>query len=446
MTGSVVAPPTVCMERDFFRMFWLLPRVQKQIAKLTADDRAKVIDALSGPVAAFRCEPVENRQRRGVFKFSVGRDIRVCFRMEERWGVVVFIGEHYKCQRFIDRRAGSVYGRLIPIADFIMSMKNNADDNKPVTSPEASPSTAPAEPSPNGIDPAPDHPEEMSPSFPEWMKMLPKVIDTTFGRKVREAEDACVALMEGVTLRVKAVEAETTQATSSVDVLSQRVDSHVQKTSGDIATLTTAIGETNQRVESVHQQSQTSMAALRNDLSAFTVKLRRHATETTEQFELVVSDLRELREKQETLDGSLVFFGDRFHDFEKTSLASIAEIRDQLGLVQGRDQAAPLVPQIARHDERLNTQDQAVQAALADIARCLKNVAQLAADMGQFKEIVFTLTTGMSELGVTVNALSDRVDSLARQQSHRDVQTIAARLSRCLERIQAGFRSTWVRI
>jgi predicted nucleic acid-binding Zn-ribbon protein len=443
MTGSDVEPSSSSLERDFFRMFWLLPRVQKQIAKLPADEREKLVDALLGPVAASRCEPVENRRRRGVFKFNVGRDIRVCFRMEGRWGVVVFIGDHYKCQRFIDRRAGSVYGRLIPIEDFVMSMSNTDNNNKSVSSPDSSPTAAVAERSQNGVCATRDHSGEISPSFSDWMGMLPGVVDRTYGQRVRQVEEACLAEMAEVTTRGESARAD---VTSRIETLSQRLDSRADEVTAQVATLAKSITETDQRTHSVRHDSHTRVAALAGDLAAVKSELNDRGRRATEQFESVVLELGGLSEKHDDLEHSLVQVGGWFKNFESASKASMAEMRDQLAALEVRDQAAPLVPKLARHEERLHSQDQKVEAAVADGARCLEKIASIGADMGQFKEVFFTLSRGMSDLGRSVSTLSARVESLALEQSRRDEQTIAARLTRRLERIQSVVRSRWVRV
>ena len=165
------------------------------------------------------------------------------------------------------------------------------------------------------------------------------------------------------------------------------------------------------------------------------------------QFDTVVLELGGLSEKYDDLERSLIQAGDLFKNLESVSRASMAEIRDQLGTApHARDQAAPLVPQLAQHGERLDCLDQKVQAALAENARCLEKIAAIGAALGQSKEILLTFGRGVSELGVSVSLLSARVESLVLRQSRRDEQTIAARLARWIERTQSVVRSRWVRV
>ena len=338
------------MERDTFRMKWLLPRAERLIADLSPDVRADVIDSFGDSIPASRCHPVVNTNRPGVFKYRVGRNLRVCFRLEEGLGVVVFIGSHHECRIFVDRDGGEVTGRLIPIKEsMIMSMNRNANDNKPGS---AAGRTAAASQA------------EQSPSFSDWMRMLPGVIDRTYGQKVRQVEDVCLAEMDGVTARIEGVRAEVGGVTARIETLGERFDSQHQEVSGRVATLSREVNESNQRTHSVRHDSQTRVAALAGDLAAIKGELNDQGRRSTEQVDSVFLEVGALSEKLDSLSRSVVEVGGRYQDLERTSNNAIDAIRGQLTVLEARDQAGPLVALLTQHGDRLDSQDRAVQGAL----------------------------------------------------------------------------------
>ena len=229
MSDSHVDPSARRPARDVFRMEWATPvGAEKQIDDLSPENRAKVIAWSSVPFAAARCERFETR--REVYHFRVGRDLRVCFRVEQGGGVVLLVGDHYGSVRLINSHRGDLTGRLIPIEEsIIMSIKKNTNENKDGVTLDLKASATPAEP---------------PPSFSDWLRMLPGVVDRTYGHKVRQVEEVCLAEMAEVTSRSEDVRAD---ATLRIQALSQRLDSRVGELTTEVATLAKAIAETDQR-------------------------------------------------------------------------------------------------------------------------------------------------------------------------------------------------------
>jgi hypothetical protein len=418
-------------------MKWLLPRAEKLIADLSEHDRAKVIESFSRPIAASRCHPVENGKRPGVFKYRVTRNLRVCFWLEEKLGIMVFLGDHHECRRFVDKDGGEVTGRLLPIEDsIIMSMDKNGNDNKP--GPSAAPS--PAEP-PLG--------------FADCMRMLPGVIDTTFGQKVRQAEDASLALMAGITSQVERLNQVIPGLTTSVDTLAVqladvtvrveglqgRVESQAQQIATGVATLTKAFHETDQRTHSFRHECRTKTAALEGDLRALEGQVCDQECRSAEQLESLSLELRGLSEKHDGVHRSLGDVLVQFQESDRTNKAFHEEVKRRLADLEARDPASPLVARLDRQDEMLDREDPAIGGAVADLARCFQKISALGADLAQLKGIALDIGRRLSDRDATVGAVSDQVDSLVRDRALRERRTLKARLSRWVAGLGRAIRS-----
>jgi hypothetical protein len=419
-------------ERNNFRMKWLLPRAERRIARLLPDDRARVVQSLIEGTDATQCEPIATSRLPGVFHYKVGRDIRVCFAMQQGFGVVVFVGNHHECDVAVYHTKWRITGRFIPIEDSIIMRNEKKDPLNNNGAPSGSSPATPAKPS--------------ATSFAGWMQMLPAVVDASFAAPLRHTEDACLSEIEDVTARVELVSTDLATFMARLEALSQGLQSHSRETNTSLATLSTAVSATDQRANSFRHECLTSVGGLKGDLKALKGEVAGLCSDASKQFESIQSDLGGLRESHDGLKSSMTTVLGRFESFQAAAEKSDDETKTRLAVLESQDPAGPLVARLDTQDERLDRQEQIAQSTLADFAHSIDRIASLTADMGQLKEIVLAHVQGMSDLEMTVKALSDRSDSAARREVEREERRLGVRASRFLKRVQSAIRHGWNRL
>jgi FtsZ-binding cell division protein ZapB len=239
---------------------------------------------------------------------------------------------------------------------------------------------------------------------------------------------------------------ELTALTTRVDVLSQRFESHSDETNSNFATRDKAVGEADRRAHSFRHEYSTSVGGLKGDLKAFKGDVSDRFRDVSNKFESVYADLGRWSEKHEALERSVLPELATFRDFEATTKKCIAEAKTKLAVLEARDPVGPLFVRLEQHEARLKGQDETASSTRADVARSFERITSLSAEAGQFREIVDALRQDVDHLRLTVNMLSNRVESEARERIDRQNRTLAGRLSRWIERIRTGTRAGWILI
>ena len=418
-------------ERNVFRMKWLLSRARRRIARLLPEDRARVAQSLTDRIDATLCEPILSSPYPGTFHYNVGRDIRVCFVVHEGFGLVVYVGNHYECDRAVYHSKWRLRGRFIPVEGFIImhnEKKETANNNGAVF---ASSPTTPTKPSATDFD--------------AWIQMLPGVVDATFAAPLRQADAARRSAIEDVTAKANENSTELAALTTRVETLSQRFDSHSHESSSKFATLDKAVSEADQRTHSFRHECQTTVGGLKGEVKAVKCDLSDLSRGTSTTFESVHGALNRTNQSHDALERAVYPALSDFRNFESATNGFIAETKTKLAVLEAQDPAGPLITRLEQHEKRLDGQDEAAVSTRADFARSLERTASLCADVAQLKENVPELKLRMSELRSSLSSLLDRFESEARARIDRENRSFVASMSRWIERIRTGTGTGWVR-
>src|ERR1700676_5208328 len=106
---------SVVMEQTSLRFAFITAQAEKQIEKLPAQDRRKVVNALGQPLRRDRCKKMNIGDR--YWRLRVTDSVRVAFLYVDGQPCVVHVGTHQASDRFVDHANGSFKPDLIPLEE-----------------------------------------------------------------------------------------------------------------------------------------------------------------------------------------------------------------------------------------------------------------------------------------------------------------------------------------